>query len=45
MATVVFRMTPDLKFSLGLAATGLAIFALIVVCLLMMGQIYVEMPR
>lgn len=38
-------MTPDLKFSLGLAATGMALFAIVVVALLMMGQVWMEMPR
>jgi hypothetical protein len=38
-------MTPDLKFSLWLAAAGLALFGVVVVVLLMMGQIWMEMPR
>jgi len=38
-------MTPDLKFSLGLAATGLALLGLVIIALLVAGQIYVEMPR
>jgi hypothetical protein len=38
-------MTPDLKFSLGLAVTGIAVFAIVMIWVLVMGQIWMEMPR
>lgn len=38
-------MSPDAKFSLGLAGVALAIFGIVLVLLLVWAQIYVEMPR